>query len=175
MNNSDGRGSGWFEHERKFLVEDLGILAGSTGYLVEQGYLWQGDGYEIRVRTAVSDAPSAAGEEHRVALLTLKGPPDDRTRMERELDIPFEHAMRLLEMAPNRLRKTRYEPVISSGEVWAVDVFHDDNEGLVLAELEGSLKAVGDAGQPWWCGSEVTNDPRYSNAALAAAPWTTWN
>ncbi|MDR1103430.1 MAG: adenylate cyclase, partial [Tannerella sp.] len=53
------------------------------------------------------------------------------------------------------------------------DVFHGDNEGLVVAEIE--LSSEEDTfEQPDWLGEEVTGDPRYYNAMLARHPFNRW-
>jgi CYTH domain-containing protein len=54
-----------------------------------------------------------------------------------------------------------------------VDVFHGDNEGLVLAEIElPSEDYVFEV--PEWLGKEVTGDPRYYNSYISAHPFNTW-
>ena len=64
------------------------------------------------------------------------------------------------------LEKTRY-CVEHAGLTWEVDVFVSPAEGLVIAEVEldriDQLIAV-----PDWAGAEVTDDPRYRNATIAA-------
>jgi adenylate cyclase len=49
---------------------------------------------------------------------------------------------------------------------WEVDLFGGVLDGLVMAEIE-----LDDADQaftrPEWLGAEITDDPRYYNAALA--------
>jgi CYTH domain-containing protein len=56
---------------------------------------------------------------------------------------------------------------------WEVDVFHGDNEGLVVAEIE--LASEEDTFEwPDWVGEEVTGDPRYYNAMLAKQPFHQW-
>ena len=45
------------------------------------------------------------------------------------------------------------------------DVFHDKNEGLVIAEIElSSEDEIFD--KPEWLGEEVTGKPEYSNSNL---------
>jgi len=52
-------------------------------------------------------------------------------------------------------------------------VFHGDNEGLLVAEVE--LKAEDDVLElPAWVGEEVTGDPRYFNSNLLAHPFSRW-
>ena len=54
---------------------------------------------------------------------------------------------------------------------WEVDVFHGDNEGLVMAEIElGSEDETFD--RPSWLGEEVTGDRRYYNSMLSEHPFS---
>ena len=53
-----------------------------------------------------------------------------------------------------------------AGNLWEIDVFHEKNEGLVLAEIE--LSAPDQVFEPpFWLGEEVTDDARYLNVNLA--------
>jgi len=57
--------------------------------------------------------------------------------------------------------------------LWEVDVFEDENAGLIIAEIE--LAAENDALElPGWVGREITEDARYYNAALARVPFSRW-
>jgi CYTH domain-containing protein len=68
--------------------------------------------------------------------------------------------------------KKRYR-VSHGGQLWEVDEFFDDNAGLVLAELELECEEQSFE-RPVWLGDEVSQDRRYSNAALARCPFRTW-
>ena len=71
------------------------------------------------------------------------------------------------------IAKTRYR-VASGGLTWEIDEFHDDNEGLVVAEVE--LSEPGQAlDRPAWIGEDVSDDPRYFNANLISHPFRTWS
>jgi len=60
-----------------------------------------------------------------------------------------------------------------SGRVWEVDVFHGDNEGLVMAEIElGSPEEEFE--RPDWLGQEVTGDRHYYNSFLSLHPFKSW-
>lgn len=57
--------------------------------------------------------------------------------------------------------------------MYEVDVFHGENEGLVVAEIE--LDAEDEAFEkPEWLGREITGDRRYYNSHLAVNPFTHW-
>jgi adenylate cyclase len=54
-----------------------------------------------------------------------------------------------------------------------VDVFHGDNEGLTVAEIE--LGAEDEAFErPEWLREEVSTDMRYFNCNLAKNPYKNW-
>jgi len=63
-----------------------------------------------------------------------------------------------------KIVKTRY--LIPAGKhTFEVDVFHDKNEGLVIAEIE--LSSDDEKFEiPEWLGEEVTGNPAYYNANL---------
>jgi len=70
------------------------------------------------------------------------------------------------------IRKTRYRRQYQ-GHEWEIDVFHGDNSGLVIAEVELE-KEDQTIVLPDWVGEEVTGDPRYYNANLIAEPFSGW-
>lgn len=160
------------EHERRFLVDDLTILEGATHQEIKQAYLWAENGYAVRVRLTHS---SDLGEEPH-AYLTLKGPRDSNNpymRYEVEQLIDPVHAEEIIQRAEHVVTKRRYA-VIAEGKTFDVDVFTGRNEGLVIAEFEGSPKTVGQMNRPWFTSKEVTQETRYSNDRLAFRPFETW-
>lgn len=150
------------EIERKFLVASDAWRgrARQPGTPMRQGYLAAGGPGlpSLRIRIAGT-----------AAVLTVKGP-GGKVRAEFEYPIPLADAEAMLALSPFAvLSKTRFE-VEHEGHLWTVDEFHAPAalQGLVLAEVE--LKdAATDPPLPGWLGAEVTDDPRFSNAALAAA------
>ena len=58
------------------------------------------------------------------------------TRNEWEVEIPVEDAREMMSIClPGRIVKTRY--LVPSGKhTFEIDVFHEKNEGLVIAEIE---------------------------------------
>ena len=95
-------------------------------------------------------------------------------RSEYEYTIPLADASVLLDqLCPQpQIEKKRYA-IRHCGNIWEVDEFFGDNKGLIVAEIE--LEREDQAFErPDWIGAEVTSDPRYSNAALCAAPFNTW-
>ncbi len=154
------------EIERRFLVTGDG-WRGAPSTVLAQAYLHAEPGCTIRVRLA-------EGIETR-AWLTVKGPASagGTTRDEFEYAIPPADARALFALATaGKVEKRRH--VLECGRSrWEVDEFFGDNAGLVLAEIE--LEDPDQAfDRPDWLGPEVTHDPRYTNARLAACPFSAW-
>jgi CYTH domain-containing protein len=144
------------ETERKFLV--LGEFRDKAVRIIEitQGYLSVDPFKTIRIRITDNEA-----------YLTVKSPrkADTIARGEWEFSIPPSDARDLMEIClPGRVVKTRYE-IPAGNRKFEVDVFHDKNEGLIIAEIElGSENEHFD--KPEWLGDEVTGDPRYYSSNL---------
>lgn len=167
------------EIERKFLVhaDRISALDLSSGVRFTQGYLSTKPAVRVRLAESLV-APSKAW-------LTVKGPagsgsgsapgqaPSLRTRSEFEYEIPATDAAELLALSVATLTKIRRLIRVDSecdGKIdyWEVDQFLGPHEGLWLAEIE--LDSEDEAFErPTWLAEEVTEDPRYSNGALALA------
>jgi adenylate cyclase len=152
------------EIERKFLVaHDTWRAQVTSATRIRQGYLCVEAGRTVRVRLA--------GEQ---AWLTIKGPGAGAARSEFEYPLPPADARLLLDQLclHPQIDKTRHL-IPHGGLTFEVDVFHGDNEGLVMAEVE--LSAVDThVDLPPWIGREVTGDHRYFNAYLAQHPFRSW-
>lgn len=159
------------ERERRFLVPHPGVIRGHTGNLIVQAYLFSRDGYVVRVRR--THYPNDGDSYHEgPSMVAVKGPRVAAARQEYEVEVPTPFATELIKRAEHKVSKTRYQ-IVDSGQTWDVDVFHGDNEGLMIAECE-----CNDAASitiPYWCGVEVTDDPKYNNENLAADPYKTWS
>lgn len=152
------------EIERKFLVQGSFEAFSTRKMHFKQGYLPTAKGCTVRIRT----------EDNR-AFLTIKGPSNASglTRYEWNHEIAPQDAKDLFFLCTNNLiEKDRY--LIPAGKhVFEVDVFHGDNEGLIIAEVE--LDAEDEAFErPGWLGQEVTGNRRYYNSHLAANPYKNW-
>lgn len=152
------------EIERKFLVKNNSWKKdGITGTFYKQGYLSIEKKRTVRVRM---------GEDH--CYLNIKGGSDEKFRLEFEYEIPRKDALVLLNTICIQpiISKTRY--LVRHHEFcWEVDEFHEENEGLVLAEAE--LLYPGQYLQlPDWIGREVTDDFHYYNANLVVDPYQHW-
>jgi len=153
------------EIERKFLVDrNIWHPEPGRGTRYRQGYLSSEPGSTVRVRIA-----------GRQGFLTIKGSPHGIARLEFEYPIPLADAEQLLnDLCPHPLiEKVRYrEPW--NGLTWEVDVFEGANAGLILAEIELPTPDWPFT-QPPWIGKEVSDDPRYFNAALSRHPYSRWD
>lgn len=153
------------EIERKFLIgNDSWRAHAYASRHFEQGYLC-GDGpASVRVRIA--------GEQ---ANINIKAAEIGTSRAEYEYAIPLNEAREMLDnfcVAPPVI-KTRHW-VEHAGHTWEIDVFEGENAPLVIAEIE--LDAVDEAFEPpGWLGTEVSDDARYYNHALAFKPYARWS
>lgn len=151
------------EIERKFTVDTSRLIFGEGGTRITQGYLSSAKGRTVRVRV-----------EDGAATLTIKGPSEGNARAEYEYSIPLADAREMLaDLCEGPLiDKTRHR-LRFADRTWEVDVFHGDNEGLVVAEVELE-SADAEVELPDWVKGEVSHDRRYFNSNLAKAPYSTW-
>lgn len=150
------------EIERKFRVIQDSWDNGTPGVRLSQGYLSQDPDRTVRVRIA--------GE---TAWITVKGRSQGITRAEFEYEIPLDDARELLALClPTLIDKTRHR-VVFGGHAWEVDVFHGENAGLIVAEVELADTAISPEIPPW-AGAEVSSDARYFNSCLAVKPYSKW-
>ena len=144
------------EIERKFLVKGEFKHQAVRHYEILQRYLSIDPDKTIRVRIA-----------GRKSFLTIKSKPHGKsfTRGEWEIQIPKADAEEIMKIClPGKIEKTRY--IVPSGKhMFEVDVFHDKNEGLVIAEIELDSESE-KFEKPAWLGEEVTGKPEYYNANL---------
>ena len=150
------------EIERKFLIDidKLGKL--SNGNRIKQAYIETKDKTAVRVRTCGKNA-----------WLTIKGANEGISRSEFEYDIPLKDAEQMInELCSSSIDKTRY--LVEHGQhTWEIDIFHGDNEGLIVAEVE--LEDESEAlAMPDWIDSEVSGDAKYYNSSLIGSPYRSW-
>ena len=153
------------EIERKFLVLNNDFITSAVAKnRIVQGYLSSNPERTVRVRIKRSKG-----------FLTIKGKGNDSgtTRLEWETEIPLAEAEKLLSICENGvIDKIRYE-IPSGKHTYEVDVFTEQNNGLVIAEIE--LSAENESFEkPNWLGQEVTGDNRYYNAYLNNNPFGSW-
>lgn len=106
--------------------------------------------------------------------MTVKGKSSENglSRFEWEKEISQYDAQQMLKLCVGVIRKTRCS-VLIDGMVWEIDVFHDDNEGLVVAEVELTSESQSIILPPWIT-KEVTGDPKYYNSNLIQTPYKDW-
>lgn len=153
------------ETERKFLVaSDDFMRTAKTHYRIVQGYLNSDPERTVRIRLK--------GDR---GYITVKGKSNatGTTRFEWEKEISKEEALQLLPLCEKgSIDKTRYEVPVGR-HVFEVDVFHSDNNGLLIAEIELAHEDE-QFEKPAWLGEEVTGDERYYNAYLSKKPFNEW-
>jgi adenylate cyclase len=144
------------ETERKFLVKGKFRHLAVKEINIIQSYLSIDPDKTIRLRIADEKA-----------FLTIKGRPlkNTITRNEWEVQVPVTDALEMMPLClPGRIVKTRY--LVPSGRhVFEVDIFHEKNEGLIVAEIE-LISEDEQFAQPDWLGEEVTGNPQYYNSNL---------
>ncbi len=152
------------EIERKFLVVNDGWRSSvESEAVLKQGYLTAQKDLAIRVRID--------GDQSQ---LNIKGGTAGIKRSEYEYAIPRQDAEEILAhlVSGSLIDKTRYR-VRCGDHLWDLDVFHGENEGLVMAEIE--LEREDEPFEmPDWAGDEVSDDPRYFNANLITHPYRDW-
>lgn len=151
------------EIERKFLVKnDLWKNDSVAGTDFKQGYLSRGGNCSVRVRT-----------EGTKANLNIKSATLGIHRQEFEYSIPLDEANELLDLfCSSTVCKKRYR-VSYAEKIWEIDVFEEDNSGLIVAEIELNSTDEG-FHLPPWAGDEVSAIKRYYNTELARHPYTNW-
>ena len=131
------------EIERKFLVTGDFSRQVTSAQRIVQGYICSQPGRTVRVRIR--------GEE---GFLTIKGASDEKLCEPGAID-----NMRNL--------------VPAGKHTWEIDVFHGENEGLILAEIELASEDE-PFERPDWIGQEVSGDRRYYNSMLTKHPYKQW-
>lgn len=153
------------EIERKFLIKSLNFknLAVQINE-ISQGYLNSHSDRTVRIRL-----------KNDKGYITIKGKSNDSgtSRFEWEKEINFEEAKALLQLCEDFvLSKTRYLVPVGK-HVYEIDIFHGDNDGLIMAEVE--LKDENESFEkPEWLGEEVTGQIQYYNSYLSNHPYSTW-
>lgn len=153
------------EIERKFLVTAIDFINESdVQFEIAQGYLSSHPERTVRVRIK--------GDK---GYLTIKGKGNESgmSRLEWETEIPLDEAKKLLPLCEKGvIEKTRY--LIKKGaHTYEVDIFHGENNGLIIAEIE-LTDEKDNFERPTWLGEEVTASDKYYNAYLSQKPFTTW-
>tara|TARA_B100001248_G_scaffold219406_1_gene174995 strand:+ start:69 stop:536 length:468 start_codon:yes stop_codon:yes gene_type:complete len=151
------------EIERKFLVKNIPRHEIQYSHKIRQGYIAKNKDRVIRIRQKENDY-----------FITIKGNKIGISRFEFEYPIPRNDGEILLEnfCQEEVIEKTRHY-VENKGHTWELDVFHGNNEGLIVAEIE--LMSEDQAFHiPSWIGREVTDKEKYYNMNLLEKPFKEW-
>lgn len=161
-----------YERERRFLVRDPHIVEECQWVMITQAYVFAEDGYAVRLRR-IQEPQLGKSEEFLDldATVAVKGPRIGDEREEYETPVDALLAAEIIKRSPYVIRKRRYQVI--DHEAWDVDVFLDENEGLIIAEIEG--REVRHILPPSWAGKEVTTEQRYNNEELALRPVSKWD
>jgi CYTH domain-containing protein len=163
------------EIERKFLVKSYDIPNGSISNNIVQGYIFDDGECSSRIRIKTNDN----NQKSQLSVLTIKKKISDIKRHEYEFDIPIDKAIRMLDhICKYKLTKTRYVVDYDQNKdlYWEIDVFDDENKGLVIAEIELRDENYPIVFPSWIeIETEVTNDPKYLNSNLAKNPYGKWS
>lgn len=152
-----------YEIERKFLVDVDKLPELKNGYVIKQGYINTKDKTVVRLRV-----------KNTQAFLTIKGENKGSVRSEYEYEIPLNDANEMIHTLCLKpiISKTRYE-IKHEKHIWEIDIFKEDNQGLIVAEveLENENETVN---LPLWIKEEVTDDNKYYNSNLIKNPFSKW-
>ncbi len=145
------------ERERKYVLTALPPLLG-PGVRLRQGYLAIDGSVSVRVRESGADGCTLTVKAGRGAV-----------RIELEWPLTTEQFDAAWDQTRGRrIHKTRHLVPLDRHTV-EVDVFREELDGLLLAEVEfDSADALATFEPPAWFGLEVTDDDAYTNASLAA-------
>ena len=152
------------EIERKFLVKNIPRHEIQYSHKIRQGYIAKNKDRVIRIRQKENDY-----------FITIKGNKIGISRFEFEYPIPKVDAEILLEnfCQDDLIEKTRHY-IKNKGHTWELDVFHGNNEGLIIAEIE--LESEDQVFHiPSWTDSEVTDQEKYYNMNLVENPYSMWS
>ena len=151
------------EIEKKFLVKHIPFEQIEYSNKITQGYIVRDKKRVIRVREK--------GDEF---YITIKGNNIGISRLEFEYKIPEKDAKDLFQSfcEIGVIKKTRHY-VHFKKHLWEIDEFHDQNQGLIVAEIELSSEDE-KFHIPNWIFKEVTTQSKYYNMNLIKNPYCNW-
>ncbi|HWQ43988.1 MAG TPA: adenylate cyclase [Desulfosporosinus sp.] len=153
------------EIERKFLVLNEFLPSLENGQSIVQGYLSETPSIRYRI---LDEA----------IVITIKEYNKDGSRFEFETlnsksSDEEQSTLKRLSLVP-LIEKIRYR-VPFEGLTWEIDVYQEDNRGLITVDVE--LPEIGyPLSFPKWVNTqrEITHDPEFSNINLGRRPYSTW-
>lgn len=153
------------EIERKFLVYKDKLPDLIEGRTILQGYLSLKPSVRFRI-------------VNKKVNLTVKEYYNNGSRFELETEkdcITEEEINKLISLAVVQpIIKTRY-CVEYENLIWEIDVYHEENEGLITVDVEMPSLDY-DLIFPTWVdiSREITHDKKYSNQELGVFPYSKW-
>lgn len=157
------------EIERKFIPKILPVqLNNCDCILIEQAYISTDPVIRIRKKLL---CPAQADETDARYVLTVKSS-GMMARQEFELDITKDAYIRLLcKASGNVITKHRYLIPLEDALTLELDVFDNEYDGLVIAEIEfPDEETAKKYTPPAYLAEEVTYDARFHNNSLSAMP-----
>jgi len=153
------------EIERKYKVKNLNFIKESYQVLdIKQGFLNSDPNRTVRIRVNADEG-----------FITVKGKSSDDglSRYEWEKAIPKKEAIELLALCEKGIIDKKRYLVNYLDQIFEVDVFYGENEGLIIAEIElNTIESVPHL--PNWIDEEVTGDTKYYNSQLSKKPFRSW-
>lgn len=144
------------EIERKFLVAKLpNNLHQYEKLFIRQGYI-------------STDPTMRLRQQNDRYFFTFKGS-GNISKLEFEYELDEKQFNKLWEkLESSIITKTRYLIPIESGLTAELDIYEDDLDGFINAEVEfSSMDEAEEFIPPKWFGREISMDRRYSNASLS--------
>ena len=150
------------EIERRFLVDESSFKFPIKKKRIKQAYLLSDSKQALRVRKIESDY-----------FLTYKYKKSGINRYEFEYPISKDDGDKLISLSDTYvIVKDRYYKNIND-HLWEIDVFLNENKGLIIAELELSDENE-KINLPDWIGEEISTDEKYLNFNLSKVPFLIW-
>lgn len=153
------------EIERKYKVKNLDFIKESFHVFdIKQGFLNADENRTVRIRVRADEG-----------FITVKGKSseDGLSRFEWEKPITRAEANDLLALCESGIIDKKRYLVNFHNQIFEIDVFSGENEGLIIAELElSSTDSV--PVLPDWIGVEVTGQIKYYNSQLSKKPYRSW-
>jgi hypothetical protein len=150
------------ERERRFVLASLPSDATQPREVLDR-YV---DGTRMRLRSVTTPE----GVVYKLGQKVRPTPDDPSLVLHTTLYLERDEFELLESLAAHTLRKTRHH-VERGGAVMSVDVFHDELDGLILAEVDFGDDAIAarEFTPPPFCVVEVTADERFTGGRLARA------
>ncbi len=154
------------EIERKYLVHQHLLPELKKGERMIQGYLSEKPSVRFRIK----------GNQ---MMLTIKDYYTKNRRFELETpakEVTEEEVRKLMSLAISPpIIKTRYTVKSGQGIIWEIDVYEEENTGLITVDAEIPQEDYPLEFPEWVAGDrEITGEKRYTNLNLGRKPYTTW-